>query len=393
MLSKQLFIRLVAQDVSSVQWILKDLKSGEVADRGSASIEDLSQLSMLSQQYHSVMVISGKDVFYQRVSLANRSRLAIKALPYQIEDQISTPLDDVHVAHGNVADGQVDIAVISRALMTKYLEWIDLHQLDIRCLCADFQLLGTEASAAYLDTAVEPNRVLIKHHHHACSLTASTFPHWWAANSEQEILYFGASKPSAEGINLQPEVGDLLALLTEGYKPNKTLDLLQGDFQLKDRVQERLLQLRWPAALVFIALIFYSAILYTENLQLQQHSQQLNEAIKQQYLTAFPQAKRVVNPRVQMRNQLKALETAGEQQTLLTELHKVNQYVLLSGMRTERLDYKHSPQQLTLQLEASSFASFEMLETTLAEKKIAAKLGTLSQQNGQVTGRLIVGAK
>ena len=389
-MSKYLIIRAHRDPHAECDWLLWDSQKQQPLDSGQLACDQLSALSALSSQHHSLLLIPGHEVLYSQATLASRSRLALEALPYQIEEQLSTPLEDNHIARGRVQDSHVELLAISDTRISHWLALIDAQQLDIRCVAPDYLLLN---NAAEMLACCDGDQVLLRGPGLGNSLSVSTFNHWWSLiRTEDALLPLIGQHPAMtpEQIAAQPDDTPLLHRLASNYQPGQVVNLLQGAYQLRDRVQEQLLNLRWPAAIAALCLIVYGAMLFTDNLALKQQKQQLDDAIVATYKETFPNARRIVNPRSQMRSQLAQLEQKNNGAALLRLLEKVSADLRKAGIKTNGLRYSDTPAQLKLQLEASNFAALEGLEQTLDGKGLKTKLGTLLQEGNRVKGSLTV---
>ncbi|WP_027858763.1 type II secretion system protein GspL [Marinobacterium jannaschii] len=400
-MSKYLIIRAHRNPDADCDWLLWDSQKQQPLDSGQLPCDRLGELAELSSQHHSLLLIPGHEVLYSQAILASRSRLALEALPYQIEEQLSTPLEDNHIARGRVQDNRVEMLAISHERMQHWLDMINASQLDIRCVSPDYLLLD---DASTLRAQVDGDQVLVRGPAVACTLSTGTFRHWWqlqhalhttADSGETEIPTLTLTTPensslSIEGAEPLTAQMALIETLAAAYQPGQVVNLLQGAFQLRDRVQEQLLNLRWPAAIASLCLLLYGAMLFTSNLELKQKKQQLDDAIVATYKDAFPNARRIVNPRSQMRSQLAQLEQKNSGGALLRLLEQVSADLTGAGIKTSGLRYSKTPIQLKLQLEAGSFATLEGLEQSLSAKGLRTKLGTLLQDGNRVKGSLTV---
>jgi len=110
------------------------------------------------------------------------------------------------------------------------------------------------------------------------------------------------------GIEIKEDIsGNNMLPLVTGLDLNNTINLLQGDYSRREQMG-KVWRPWWPAAAMLAGLIVLQlAMTITNYFQLTNKSEALQAQIKQTYLTAFPDAKNVVNPRVQMERKLKAL--------------------------------------------------------------------------------------
>ncbi|NIV38091.1 MAG: hypothetical protein GWN58_54360, partial [Anaerolineae bacterium] len=97
-----------------------------------------------------------------------------------------------------------------------------------------------------------------------------------------------------------------LSLLAK-TEPSGSINLLQGDFSRKEQLGRLWRPWRATAALLGFWLLLQGGMAIGNYLSLSAREEQLYTAIEQTYRETFPEARNVVNPRVQMERQLAAL--------------------------------------------------------------------------------------
>ena len=141
-MSETLVIRLRADAAAQASWVIVDangarsgaLQGGPVADALAAT-----------QQRSVLLLLPGSDVTLAEPELPVRggARLA-QAVPFALEEQLASDLDDLHFAVGTRATGAaaVPVAVVARASMDRWLG-----------ACVD---AGIRPDAAYADSMAVP---------------------------------------------------------------------------------------------------------------------------------------------------------------------------------------------------------------------------------------------
>ncbi|MCV6591121.1 MAG: type II secretion system protein GspL [Marinobacterium sp.] len=399
-MSRQLFIRFPLQPAKQIQWLLYDKQSVE---QGYIEPDQLYTLAATSQQYPTIVLLPGQQVLECRTELEGNSRLALKALPFQLEEQLSSPIEELHLVYSNIKIGQVRVNLIKHSLMETWLAQLSEAGLEVRACYADRQLLPGNRLCAW----TEADQVLIQGPDSGVTLPLSLLPAWWQkysaeqlSKSDSELCTTGdvrltlhtdnpeiVDKLSGE-IQLQPPVDDLLLLMATYYKTENCLNLCQGTYRQRDRLLSQLTPLRWPLLLLLMISLLWSLSLHTDNRYKQQKLSQYKVAIKEQFRQSFPHARNLVRPRAQMQHQLQQLETRYQQSYLLQGIYELNPLLADAAIKTTRLSYSNHDRALQLQLETASSAGYSRLKDSLVIQPIAIQLTEPDQRGATVHFKL-----
>lgn len=305
-----------------------------------------------------------------------------KALPYALEEQIAEDVETLHFAIGGQHDGKTDVAVVRSQRMRDWLEVFSEHGVSPRAILPDVLALPWQENEWFI--ATDQERALVRtgqssgfacHPDHLSALLealveAEDQPE---PNSVHVWHCDGSAKPvlPAATPNLQQHRCDshILSLLAQGAQPRQGLNLLQGDYSQQTELSRSLKPWRWAAALLGIWFVLGVVYLNVQKNQLNAQKVALNQQAETIYRNTFPDAKRVVNPRVQMEQKLRALRGGSPTNH--------NQFLdLLASTGTvlntekdlvlERISYRGD--QLTLKVTAKSLGQLDALQDTLKDK-------------------------
>ena len=154
-------------------------------------------------------------------------------------------------------------------------------------------------------------------------------------------------------LNIQREEcpGDALVSLIEGSDAVPGINLLQGRYT-RNRPVFTGWRRWWPAAamlLLWLGLQFGSVI--SENIKLSAEEQKLRGQIVALYKQAVPGAKKVVNARVQMQQQIKALQGGGSDSGFLDLLSRGGEvFSKTSGVEINTISYRDGSMDIALTL-------------------------------------------
>lgn len=182
-----------------------------------------------------------------------------------------------------------------------------------------------------------------------------------------------------------------LALLAEGFDEQSNINLLQGEFSRIEQL-EKLIR-PWRAAIGIAAtwLLIQGGLLVAEYVQLSNHDDHLNQQLISVYKDAFPDARNVPNPKLQMERALEKLRRGGDSNVdMFTLLAKTGEVISNTESMTLR-SIRYKADKLDLDLEIADLASLDELKSRLAkESKLAVEIVSASAREGKVESRLQV---
>jgi general secretion pathway protein L len=274
-----------------------------------------------------VVLVPGEDVTLARATVPARNRQrALAALPYVLEDRLISDVETLHFAPGmREAGGALSAAVVERARMDQWLGRLRGAGIEPDVLAPDTLTLPFEAGCW---TVLDKGDI---------SLVRTTAQGGFALDSanfalllplsveeageqrpERIVLYDNAHKldlefPQESGVHVEWRAltGSKLALMARHYNDQAAINLLQGDYSRREQLG-RMWRPWIPAALMLaVLLLVNSAMTIGDYVTLSRENAALETEIQTLYLDAFPDARRVVNPRAQMEQGLANLRGGG----------------------------------------------------------------------------------
>ena len=183
-----------------------------------------------------------------------------------------------------------------------------------------------------------------------------------------------------------------LAWLAQGTLENNHLNLLQGPYRPQNQLTTLLRPWRLTAALLTLWL---STLVVKQTFEYQQMIKQrhlLNQQIEQIYRQTFPQARKIVNPRAQMEQQLQILRTQQQNSTTNTDnfLYHLNQIstplARTPGFKLKRLDYRQG--RFDIQLDVANLQALEHLKQRLSRLNFTVEIQSATSRNQLVETQL-----
>lgn len=340
----------------------------------------------------------------------------LQAVPYALEERIAADVEQLHFAAGaRRDDGQVPVAAVQRDLMTTWHEALTRHSIHADAMYADVEALPRTPGVATL--ILDGDEALLRMASDACvAIEASNLELLipdvlmdaeTSADGEDEErpvrldVYGGESELAARRDWLELVRGQITSLeirqLADGPLPQMAawvagrpgINLLQGDFARRSDVVE-LFWRPWKvaigllAALAVIMLVTQGARLW----QLNRLDAQLDSAIEEVFLAAFPGVSAVRDPRGQLRQQL-ALMRGGDASSsdFLPMLVALGQVLKASSnTRIEGLSFRNNT--LDVQLSAPDVAVLDKIQKQVAENGFEVQIQAANPKDDRVEGRI-----
>ena len=154
----------LASQASRLQWCYLSEQGGVTS--GEVDAENLVSLveqhpSWFETPDRVALMLTGEDIVHLNVSVPGRSIKSIRqALPFAIEEFITSDIDDVHIAHKAIRSNEpVHCAVISRERLEFWLGLFSNSSITLGAVVSQAQLLRPESGEAAL--LFEGDQVLV----------------------------------------------------------------------------------------------------------------------------------------------------------------------------------------------------------------------------------------
>ncbi len=404
--SKQLIIRFhhiePGMDPDLVSWVFVD-EHGQVGDISQGSLDEISgQLVGLKI----IVLVPGSEITLSsaQVPTQNKKRL-MTALPFALEDQLVNDVEDLHFALGGRNDeGETNCAVVDSNKMDSWVAQLKQFGIQANMIVPD--ILAVPYVSGSWSLLVEDNIVLLRtgtqsgfsiEIENAGALLAMFLKENSENPPEQLYVYKyndGASElPDLSSLQLKIQedicVFNMLPLV-QGLDLDCVINLLQGDYSRREQIGK--IWRPWlPAAAMLGGLVFLQLVMTTTTyFQLKSQSVELQVQIKKTYRSAFPDAKNIVDPRLQMERKLKSLRGgAGEGGSSALGLLSSAATVLKSteGLKIKSLRYKDG--KLNVDLIIKDLQTLDKVKLQLTQNsELTVDIVSANSRNNQVESRL-----
>lgn len=353
------------------------------------------------------LIVPGETVLHTDVTLNIKQTAKLrKAIPFVLEERLAADLDDMHFALGKQRGAAREVAAVSAENMALWLLPLEEAGVVPRYIIPDTQLLPSHDDE--WSVLVSHNRAIVRSSSgraFACDAPnlepmleaelgeteAPTLVRYWNCDNcdplawpekDQEIKAYNCS-------------GGDLRVLVQGWDPRQTLNLMQGSYNQQADAVKLLKPWRWAAILLGVWLAATLGVKSFDQMRLQKMDTQLSKQSETIYRQAFPESKRVVNPRLQMEQKLRTLKGGGAKKNadfLATLSASTSVLQKFNDIKLESVGFRNG--ELTLKAVAPSLSRLDGLKQQLAATgKLSAELKSADSKNGRASGQIKIKQK
>lgn len=392
-MSESLVIRLGTNAQQPVEWLVWSAKEEEIIASGTlASAHALGELRERAGGRPVVTLVPGSDLIFRRVSLPGKySRQAAAALPYLLEEQIASDVDELHLVVLAHEGHDVDLMAVDKEKMQTWLGWLEAAGLKSQQLLPDVLALPQAADGW---SALQLGKEWLLRQGPCQGIVADEplLAMLLAVEAEPVTIHSHTPVPPIPNANWQAADPELPMLLLAKGALNCQANLLQGPYRPQTEYSRYWLQWRKVAVvaglLLLVALTQRGVHLY----QLAEQDKVLKAEIRQVYTRIFPGETRIVNVRSQMAQHLKLLGQTPQDGVLLLLTELAPTFAEVPGLKPQVLRFDAARGELRLQVTAPGFAEIERFRE-LAGKRFEVQQGEVRSTEGKVEGALVLKGK
>ncbi|HEY0720398.1 MAG TPA: type II secretion system protein GspL [Gammaproteobacteria bacterium] len=395
MSQRTLYIRF-ASGAEPLEWLLLGPDGG----RRTGQAEDLAALAHETAGARLVVLLPATEMTLARVTLPPVKRAQQRqAALFALEDQLVDDIAELHAAFGERGeDGTLPLVVVSRERMHGWMAQLNHLALRPDALVDELlmvPLVNGEWSVLWEERGVRVRTGAVSGVAFETELWPLLWPRLLAEAGEQRpprLRVFDARSEATAPLPLDDALpGGEVTIeanrsslrwveVAEGSAPG--INLLQGDFSLREQWGRKLRPWRPAAALFLLWLVIQGGMAFFDMRTLSRQELQLNEQMEALYRKSFPDARKVVEPRTQMEQKLAALKNGDSGfMKLAVSVAPALRNSLLKGMR-------YQDGALDLDISFADMATLDTLRSTLESKGLAVEIGNVAQQEGRVESRL-----
>ncbi|GAB3014275.1 type II secretion system protein GspL [Bowmanella dokdonensis] len=396
-MTEQLVIRLGSTRMDPIQWLV--WSSGEQEIIASGELADATHLHSLADRAGNrpvTVLAPTSDILLHWVTLpAKASRKAIAAIPFMLEDELSSDIDNQFFALGPRHGAHQAVAVVEKQKMVGWIDVLNdaglsfdkllpdilalphhsegwsLLQISDQLLLRQDEWKGMQGESKWLLTAIG----------HVARQQATPLT---IANYSNLVL------PESPNLVQQAQTLEMpMKVLAQGAL-SASFNLLQGDFKIKKQRNNRWQKWRLAAVLAVIALTTSLVDKAVEANRLASQRDALEQQIEAEFRRAFPEVTRIVNVRSQMNQKLSELQQGGSGVSMLVMLSQLSDAFDRSQIKPQTLRFDAKRAELRMQAVAGSFEALEQFRRLAEGLGFEVQQGAINNQDSQVVGSLSI---
>lgn len=397
-MGETLFIRLGSQVDNKIHWLIKTNGHEEIIASGELpNAKQLTQLTEKSAAREVVVFVPACDVAIKSLTVPGSSQRAIRlAAPYMLEDELAQDVEQLFFAFSeqktNEQGNNCFLAAVERKQLSQWQQWLADAEIFCKVMVPDalaLPLIDDHVTAVMLDEQI----LMRLGSWHLMSFEENAWPIISAQITQNEadtktIQSYSAlgNIPNELPIEFLPEE---LPLAILANNVSTKFNLLQGEFQVKEKRSATLTNWLWVAGVAGLALVLNFALKGVELYQLSNQQAAIEEEIVASYKKAFPATKRVKvsTIRSQLKRKLAEVGNSGESAGFLPLL--VNLEPALASVpeiKPQTLKFDGKRKEVRMQATAKDYQYFEKLKVALEKTGLSVNLGAQNNQGDEISG-------
>jgi general secretion pathway protein L len=397
-MGETLFIRLGSQAENRIHWLIKIngqediIASGELPNAG-----ELTQLTEKSAAREVVVFVPTSDIAIKRIKVPGSSQRAIRlAAPYMLEETLAQDVEQLCFAFNDLKQDEQGhncfVAALERKQLEIWLQWLADANIFCKLMIPDalaLPVVPQSSSAVMLG-----EQVLIRlGEWQVMSFEANAWPvisqfFKGLDENEQTIHAYSALSEVPDELTIEYLPEELpLAILANNHA--RKFNLLQGEFQVKEKRSADTMNWLWVAGVACFALILNFGLKGAEIYQLSNQQEALESEIIEKYKTVFPETKRVriSTVRSQLRQKLAEVGNSEDSAGFLALLVKLEPALAsVPEIKPQTLKFDGKRQEVRMQTVAKDYQYFEKLKVAFEKAGLTVNLGAQNNQGDQISG-------
>jgi len=394
-----LLVRMVRGGHDVCEWLPLD-DAGQPVGRPRSG--DLAAAAAEAEGLRVVVLATGIDCLLTQAIVPGRNRQKLlRAVPYALEDQLIEDVENLHFAIGPVLpEGSYPVVVVATQRIDAILEACRDAGLDVYQLIPD--LLAVPCAGDAICVVIEDDTALVRTGAYSgfvvdtenLGLLLERLPQPEDAPARPLFVQLpaGAVMPDlgelASGAEVLRYEDSALMLLAQGAGVPH-IDLLQGSYSRTQEWGKLWRPWRATAALLLAGTLISNIVTGVDYFRLHGEQEALNERMQAVFLEAFPGTKRVVDPRVQMQQQLEQLQRRAGGSARFLSLLARSANILRTAQDIEISGASYRAGKLDVDLTAANLQVLDQLKQSLAASGLSVEIQSAAADAGQrVKGRL-----
>lgn len=393
---QRLILRLGNDLESPVHWLVYNESEKEIIASGELpSATSLDSLKEHADNSKVVALVPSSSVLLTSVTLPpNANRKVLSAIPFMLEEDVSSDINEQFVALGQREADTQHLAVVAKEKVIMWQSW--LKEADIFCdaMYPDALALPTADNTITL-LQLEQQLIVRFSDHQGMEGEAEWLLPLVLAKAKQEEKHIQCY---SEIDNLDEDAHEDLVFdyqelplrLFSQHINETSINLLQGDFAVKREGNRTWQKWKLVATLAAVALVVNMVAKSIELNSIKSQRLELNANITETIEQAFPNIGAYRQARVAVQNEMRRLEQAGGGLGMLAIMSQLSGAFANSGVAPQTLRYDATRTELRMQSVADNFESLERFRREVQALGFEVDQGAINNQGDQVVGVVIV---
>ncbi len=388
-MAETLLIRLAAGNGGFRDWVLVD-EQGVARSPVQTGVPDAGVIAGATRV---AVLVPGVEVFIGDARVPGRSRQRVlRAAPYAVEEKLATDVESMHFALGPVQNtDHYPVVAVERTQMDAWGALLREQGISATQWLPD--VLAVPAAGEGWSVLVDADSVLVRSGDFAGFVADRDSFHTLFSLLEareqvpQWAQVFGSTALELPDVETEfvGQHQQALEVLALGWARGPVINLLQGPYSRSHEWGRLVRPWRASAALLLVGLLVSGITTGVDYYRLSREHAQLRADIEAVYRKAFPQTRRVVDPRAQMEQQLSQLQRSaggGNTDFLFMLAETAGVLRATQGINIQGASYRDG--RLDLELQADNLQILDQLKQSLAASgRMQAEIQSATTEAGQ----------
>ncbi|GLP95917.1 type II secretion system protein GspL [Paraferrimonas sedimenticola] len=397
-MSEQVYIRLGRDFDQPISWLLYSTTEDEVIASGElANAGQLEELTERARGKTLDVLVSAEAVTLTQVELPEKGqRQALKALPFMLEEELAQDVEQCHFVVGPIDNNIASVAVVAKAQMSQWLDWLAAAELTPRKMVIDVLSLPHDSEQW---SAIQLGEQWLLRLQAGQGMSVS--PEWLsllaakevadAADEERDPISVAAYSPlELPMLEVRQQTLELPLLVLAKGAAKAPMNLLSGEFAPK-REYFKAFKL-WQKVAVVAGVCLLLGML-NNGLQWYLYNAEadaLEEQASKVYQQLFNSTPRKGLVRTQIDSKLRELQGGGEGSQLFSVMDELDKaFEEVPSLKLSGIRYDANRQELRLSIKAENFAHIEQFQN-LASQQFDVNAGSMNDSGEMITGTITI---
>lgn len=394
---EQLLVRLGANKSDPVSWLVYSTTDDDIIASG--ELENADALSTLNERTGQRTVIAlapSSEILLKWVTLPPRAgRKVIAALPFMLEEELATDINQQFFALGPKIGNEQAVAVVSHEKLQQWQQWLGEAELFCDTIIPDVLAVPHTEDGWSVLTLGE--QLLVRQDNFKGiqgeqEWLLPTLAHFTSQHETPvKVTNFAgidlSNLPNIEETETPLEL-PMQVLAKEAM--TTSFNLCQGEYRIKRKRSSALSQ--WRVAAVLAVLVLCTSLIdKTVSLyQLKSQNEALRTQISDTVKRGFPNIGAYRDVRRKLQSEMAKLEQSGGNASMLVMLDQLSPAFSATGVKPQTLRFDASRTEIRIQAEGKSFEALEKFKKSVEQAGFLVEQGAINNRDSGVIGTVSI---